>query len=73
MLVSNNEPAWRTVLAWGAVAYFLGLPAIALVGGFLHYEMSPSIAKFLAEFHMTITALLGAVAGLDSWDRKSQK
>jgi hypothetical protein len=69
----NHQPTWRTILAWGALVYFLGLPAIALVGGFMHYEMEPGVAKFLAEFHVTITALLGAVAGLDSWDRKNEK
>jgi hypothetical protein len=69
----DSEPTWRKVLAWGAVSYFLGLPAIALVGGFLDLEMNAGVAKFLAEFHVTITALLGAVAGLDSWDRKNDK
>jgi hypothetical protein len=66
----QSTPAWRNVLAWGALTYFLGLPAIAVAGGFLHFEMNPNVAKFLADFHMTITALLGAVAGLDSWDRR---
>jgi hypothetical protein len=69
----NHQPTWRTILAWGAVAYFLGLPAIALAGGLIHFEMSTNVAKFLADFHMTITALLAAIAGLDSWDRKNEK
>jgi hypothetical protein len=70
----NGEPLWRTVLTWGCVAYFLGLPAMALVMGLAHISFMPgtNVAKFLADFHFSVSALVAAMAGLNSFDRRKE-
>jgi hypothetical protein len=71
-----NDPAlplWRTVLNWGSVIYFLGLPALAIFLGFTHIPFAEGtgseVAKFLGNFHFTVSAIVGALAGLNSFDR----
>lgn len=69
-----NEPTlplWRSVLNWGSVVYFLGLPALAIFLGFTHipFAEGTEVAKFLGNFHLTVTAIVGALAGLNSFDR----
>jgi hypothetical protein len=71
-----NEPTlplWRQILAWGSVIYFLGLPALAIFLGFTGIPFAAQsegeVAKFLANFHFTVTAIVGALAGLNSFDR----
>jgi hypothetical protein len=66
-----EEPLWRQILNWGLIIYFLGLPALAIFLGFTHasFGSGTNIAKFLSEFHFAVTALLGAIAGLNSFDR----
>jgi hypothetical protein len=69
----EREPAWRTVLNYGCVIYFLGLPAVALVGAFAHFKFeSENVAKFLTEFHFAVTAIVAAIAGLNSFDRRTE-
>ena len=65
------EPLWRVVLNYGLVTYFLGLPALAIILGFMpmHFGEGTSIAQFLANFHFSVSALVAAVAGLNSFDR----
>ena len=71
-----HEPFWRTVLNYGSVIYFLGLPAIAIFYGATHYtfggDTSPNAANFLREFHFACTALVMAIAGLNSFDRRNE-
>ena len=71
--VDVQEPLWRTILNYGCVAYFLGLPAIAIFLGFSHFEfgVNTQINTFLREFHFAVTALVAEVAGLNSFDRRS--
>ena len=67
-----EEPLWRTVLNWGAVGYFLGLPAMVIVIGFAHLEMWPAgshAPQFLGNFHLSVSALVAAMAGLNSFDK----
>jgi len=68
---SMPEPLWRVVLTWGCVGYFLGLPAIAFIMGLAHIGFMPgtNIAKFLSDFHFSVSALVAAMAGLNSFDR----
>jgi TM2 domain-containing membrane protein YozV len=68
------EPLWRVILNWGLVVYFLGLPAAALIFGLakIHIDQPGAgthIAQFLANFHLSVSALLAAIAGLNSFDR----
>jgi hypothetical protein len=67
----TKEPYWRTVLNYGSVAYFLGLPALAIFLGFTHigFAEGTGTAKFLADFHFAVSAIVGALAGLNSFDR----
>ena len=68
----NEEPLWRSILNWGCVTYFLGLPAIALFYGMTHFQFSPSspnVPKFLQDFHFAVSALVATIAGLNSFDR----
>jgi hypothetical protein len=68
----TKEPYWRVVLNWGCIMYFLGLPAIAILFGLLHVQVFPSEShapQFLANFHLSISALVAAMAGLNSFDR----
>jgi hypothetical protein len=66
-------PVWREILNWGAVVYFLGLPALAIFLGFSHIPFAEDsegqVAKFLGDFHFTVSAIVGALAGLNSFDR----
>ena len=74
--MNGKEPLWRILLNYGCVFYFLGLPALAIFLGFTHstFGSSTQIPQFLREFHFAVSALLAAVAGLNSFDRsKSQR
>jgi hypothetical protein len=64
-------PLWRQVLAWGSVVYFLGLPALAIFLGFTHipFAEETGVPKFLADFHFAVSAIVGTLAGLNSFDR----
>jgi hypothetical protein len=67
----KEEPAWRVILNWGVVFYFLGLPLMAIFLGFTHIRMGEgtNIAKFLSDFHFSVSALVAAIAGLNTFDR----
>ena len=66
----TKEPLWRVVLNYGCVVYFLGLPAVVLIGAFIHWRFdSEAAAKFLTEFHFAVTALVATMAGLNTFDR----
>lgn len=74
-MTNDEEPLWRTILNWGSVVYFLGLPAVALFYGVTNFTFgttSPKAADFLREFHFACTAIVAAVAGLNSFDRRSK-
>jgi hypothetical protein len=71
-----KEPLWRLVLNWGCVAYFLGLPALTLLIGFFHLEVFPAgshAPQFLGNFHLSVSALVAAMAGLNSFDQHKAK
>ena len=77
--MNGKEPVWRVLLNYGCVFYFLGLPALAIVLGFTHHPFGlnsegqmTQIPQFLREFHFAVSALLAAVAGLNSFDRTRQ-
>ena len=73
-----HEPRWRTVLCWGAVVTFLGLPfgvcALHLVSDefptYFHFSQHISEYKFIIPYYQSITALVFALAGLNSWDKR---
>jgi hypothetical protein len=67
----ETAPLWRELLNWGSVIYFLGLPALAIFLGFTDFAFAEgtSVPKFLADFHFTVSALVAAMAGLNSFDR----
>jgi hypothetical protein len=67
----KEEPLWRSILNWGCVVYFLGLPGVALFYGMMRWSFvaGSDIPKFLSDFHFAVSALLAAVAGLNSFDR----
>lgn len=77
---AHSEPLWRQVLNWGLIIYFLGLPALGLILAltripldFAHGENSTHVAQFLANFHFSVSALVAAMAGLNSFDRYKVK
>ncbi len=47
---------------------------MALVMGLLHIAFMPgtNVAKFLADFHFSVSALVAAMAGLNSFDRHNK-
>jgi hypothetical protein len=66
----KKEPLWRAVLNWGCVIYFLGLPALGIILALAHIPFDkPELARFLGQFHLAISALVAAMAGLNSFDR----
>jgi hypothetical protein len=75
-MVSEPEPMWRQILNWGCVVYFLGLPGIAIFYGVTHFTFgdpsSSNISNFLRDFHFTVSALVAAIAGLNSFDRRTK-
>jgi hypothetical protein len=66
-----TEPLWRVILNWGCVFWFLSLPALAIFLGFTHISFAEGteVAKFLGNFHFTVSAIVGALAGLNSFDQ----
>jgi hypothetical protein len=68
----SEEPTWRIVLNWGCIIYFLGLPALTIFLAFTHIPFAPGTEapKFLADFHFAVSALVAAVAGLNTFERK---
>jgi len=69
--MKEPAPLWRDILNWGSVIYFLGLPALAIFLGFtdIPFAEGTAVAKFLGNFHLTVSAIVGALAGLNSFDR----
>ena len=57
---------------WGVVFYFLFIPAVVMI--YITFEL-PKVDNeriaFVAHFHYGITALVAAMMGLNSWDKKS--
>ena len=74
IVMRETDPLWRIILNYGCVFYFLGLPAIAIFLGFTHVSFAPgtNIATFLREFHFAVTAIVAAIAGLNSFDRRAE-
>jgi hypothetical protein len=78
--MNANEPLWRKVLTWGAVMVFLALPILVLT---IHltsfsvpnFEMKEHMTefKYLGVYYTTITTLVFALAGLNSWDKRNGK
>lgn len=70
-MTTDSEPRWRRLLNWGCVVYFLGLPALALLFGLtgINFTAGTQIAKFLTDFHFSVSALVAAMAGLNTFDR----
>jgi hypothetical protein len=77
----HGDPLWRQILCWCAVATFFTLPfaillyhLIAVEVSSLHFEeyldKHPGDFRYIANFYQTNTALLIALAGLHSWDKR---
>lgn len=71
VVINDPAPLWRQVLNWGSVAYFLGLPALAIFLGFtrIPFAEGSEVPKFLADFHFACSALVATMAGLNSFER----
>lgn len=65
---------WRSILEWGVVIYFLGIPLFYLIIVFTPLDVDlahhPNIRQFITQFHITLTAIVTAMAGLNSWDKR---
>ena len=74
--MTPREPLWRSILNYGCVFYFLFLPLMAIFYGTTHFafggETAPNAANFLREFHFACTAIVAAIAGLNSFDRRTE-
>jgi hypothetical protein len=71
-----TEPLWRVILNWGCVVYFLGLPALAILFSLLHIQVFPpdsQAPQFLGNFHLSVSALVAAMAGLNSFDQHKNR
>ena len=73
-----NEPRWRTVLCWGAVITFLSVPLLVFIlhlisdeVSWFHFSQHLSEYKFMVPFFQSITALVFGLAGLNSWDKRT--
>ena len=70
----DKSPAWRRILEWGCVIYFLGLPLITLMTAFTPLE--PDFSKYpearenMRAFHIAVSALVATMAGLNTVDRR---
>ena len=66
------------VLCWGAVLTFLTLPffvfALHLISdefpNYFHFSQHIAEYKFIIPYYQSITALVFALAGLNSWDKR---
>jgi len=75
----GKEPGWRVLLTWGSVITFFGLPLVffslhvlSLETPWLHLEnhLGQGTFSYLAGFYSANTALVAALAGLNSWDKR---
>jgi hypothetical protein len=74
----DSEPLWRKVLCWGSVILFLTLPVLILLVRLVsdsypdfHWSESLRQAKFMVPYFQSLTALIFGLAGLNTWDRRS--
>jgi hypothetical protein len=75
-----EDPLWRKILAWGAVGVFLTLPVIVFVFHIWSFTV-PALAlkdhltefKYLGVYYTTVTTLVFALAGLNSFDKRDGK
>jgi hypothetical protein len=68
----KEEPLWRVALNWGCVFWFLSLPALVILSGVFSIEIFPPSSdalRFLSTFHFSVSALVAAMAGLNSFDK----
>jgi hypothetical protein len=71
------DPLWRKVLTWGAVGIFLTLPLFLF--GFHLWSLGEGERlkveefRYIGIFYTTITTLVFALAGLNSWDKRNGK
>jgi hypothetical protein len=71
-----KEPLWRLVLCWGTVITFLSAPLMVFSLHILsdevpwfHFSQHIKEYTFMTPFFQSITALVFALAGLNSFDR----
>lgn len=76
----TEEPRWRIALYWGVVIAFFTLPLVVLVlhlaAIFTNFDPTGKHIgefKYVFEFHRTLAALVAALAGLNSWDKRIVK
>jgi hypothetical protein len=69
-MISPVYPKWRTLLNWGAVIYFLLIPALVIIYSLFGLKpVDPSRAAFVISFHYGVSAIVATLAGLNSWDK----
>ena len=67
--MSETEPLWRKVLAWGAVLIFIGVPP-----GLLLLQITDAlnprdveVAKSMSPMYFAVAGVVASLAGLGTW------
>ena len=72
-----KDPLWRIVLNWGAVVTFFSAPLFVFVLQILDYKMEwirvdiIDHFRWMGGFYASVTALVFGLAGLNSFDRRT--
>lgn len=67
--MNGKEPHWRTVLAWGSVLIFLGVPPALLtlqISDNLNAR-DVEVAKSMSPMYMAVCGVVASLAGLNTF------
>jgi hypothetical protein len=69
----NGDPLWRRIAYYGVIISFFGLPLVMLAVHLALWDHKETLLgefRYLADFHKVLAALLFAMLGFNSLDKR---
>jgi hypothetical protein len=69
-----DDPLWRKTAYWCVIAGFFGTPVVMVALHLLLWNDRQTLRgefHYIVDYHRVLAALLGAMLGLNSWDRRN--